>query len=87
MQYHELLAKFIKELREEKGTSLNSFSYLNGIEPSTMSRIENAKLEIKVSMLLKIAKGFELKPSELLKIFEDKLTEDFIFTDEKVNTG
>jgi len=73
MQYHELLAKFIKELREENQFSLNSFAFTNEIEPSTLSRIENGKLEIKISVLSKIANGFNKTPSEFLKSFENNL--------------
>lgn len=73
MQYHELLAEFIKTKRKEKNISLNSFAIANEMEPSTLSRIENHKLEIKMSNLLKIANGFEMSPSKLLKEFESTL--------------
>ncbi len=79
MQYHELLAKFIRNSREKTGLSLNSFSYKNGIEPSTLSRIENGKLEVKMSTLTKIAKGFELKPSEFLNKFEEDLPSNITY--------
>ncbi len=72
MQYQEELSKFIRELRESKNVSLNSFAFKNGIEPSTLSRIEKGQLELKISNLGKIASGFGLQPSELLKMFEDK---------------
>ena len=72
MQYHEDLSNFIKNLRRSKKISLNSFAFKNGIEPSTLSRIENGQLELKMSNLKKIASGFNLKPSEFLKLFEDK---------------
>lgn len=70
MQYNEKLACYIKSLREAKGFKLNSFAYKNYIEPSTLSRIENHLLEIKISVLEKIAKGFDKTPAELLKDFE-----------------
>jgi transcriptional regulator with XRE-family HTH domain len=75
MQYHELLAEFIKAKRQEKKVSLNSFAIVNGIEPSTLSRIENHKLEIKIPVLFQIAEGFDMSPSELLKEFENTLKE------------
>lgn len=71
MQYDEKLSKYLKSLRESKNISLNSFAFKNFIEPSTLSRIENNKLEIKISVLEKIAKGYDKTPSELLKDFED----------------
>lgn len=74
MQYQEKLAEYIRGLRESKKISLNSFAFKNGIEPSTLSRIENGQLELKISNLEKIANGFGLKPSEFLKTFEDKFS-------------
>lgn len=71
MQYNERLSRYLKSLRESKNISLNSFAFKNFIVPSTLSRIENNKLEIKISVLEKIAKGYDKTPSELLKDFED----------------
>ena len=70
MQYNEKLANYLKSLRIAKGFKLNSFAYKNCIEPSTLSRIENHVLEIKISVLEKISKGYDKTPSELLKDFE-----------------
>ena len=71
MQYNEKLADYLKSLREAKGFKLNSFAYKNCIEPSTLSRIENHILEIKISILEKIAYGYDKTPAELLKDFEN----------------
>jgi transcriptional regulator with XRE-family HTH domain len=69
MQYNKI-GNYIKKKRINLGLSLNSFSVENEIEPSTLSRIENSKLELKISVLEKIAKGFNQTPSEFLKKFE-----------------
>ncbi len=71
MQYNEKLANYLKFIRKQKYIKLNSFAYKNGIEPSTLSRIENNLLEIKISVLEKIAKGYGKTPSQLLKDFEE----------------
>ena len=71
MQYQEKLAQFIRDLRESKKISLNSFAFKNCIEPSTLSRIEKGLLELKISNLEKIAGGFNLTPAEFLKMFEE----------------
>ena len=71
MQYQEKLSQFIRELRESKKISLNSFAFKNCIEPSTLSRIEKGLLELKISNLEKIADGFNLTPAEFLKMFEE----------------
>ena len=71
MQYNEKLANYLKFIRKQKYIKLNSFANKNGIEPSTLSRIENNLLEIKISVLEKIAKGYGKTPSQLLKDFEE----------------
>lgn len=69
MQYNEF-GKFIKNKRLLSGTTLNKFSIENDIEPAILSRIENMKQDIKIGILVKIAKGFNCTPSELLSEFE-----------------
>lgn len=72
MQYYEKLSAFIREFRESKDVTLNSFAFKNGIEPSTLSRIENGSLKLKIDNLERIANGFGLTPAEFLKLFEEK---------------
>lgn len=69
MQYNEL-GKFIKYKRLLSGTTLNKFAIENDIEPAILSRIENLKQDIKIGILVKIANGFNITPSELLCEFE-----------------
>ena len=42
----------------------------NDIEPAILSRIENLKQDIKIGVLIKIANGFNMTPSEFLSEFE-----------------
>ena len=69
MQYNEL-GKYIKNKRLQTGTTLNKFAIENDIEPAILSRIENLKQDIKMGILLKIANGFNMTPSEFLSEFE-----------------
>lgn len=69
MQYNKL-GKFIKNKRLQTGTTLNKFAIENDIEPAILSRIENLKQDIKIGVLVKIAKGFNMMPSEFLSEFE-----------------
>ena len=73
MHYHKQLAKYLKERREKTKKSLNVFCEENNIEPSTLSRIENGILELKISVLVKIALGLDTTPSVLLTDFEEYL--------------
>ena len=73
MQYSEL-GTYIKTKRIELGISLNEFAFSNDIDPAILSRIENLKQNIKLNILEKISKGFNLSPAEFLTEFE-KLTD------------
>ena len=61
------LGKHIYNLRKEHKLTLESLCYRNGLEPSTLSRIEKGIVEPKYLTLLKIAEAFSLKIDELLK--------------------
>ena len=56
----------LKKLRKEKKLTLSALCYRNGLEPSTVSRIEAGIVEAKYLTLLKLAKAFNIKISELL---------------------
>lgn len=60
------LGKRIKSLRKYKKYTLTELCYKNGLEPSTLSRIEQAIVEPKYLTLLKIASAFNISVSELL---------------------
>ena len=57
----------IYNLRKKHKLTLESLCYRNGLEPSTLSRIEKGIVEPKYLTLLKIAEAFSLKIDELLK--------------------
>ncbi len=61
-----LLGKHIKNLRLERNLTLENLCYKNGLEPSTISRIEKGQVEAKYLTIVKIAKAFKLSLSELL---------------------
>ena len=60
MQQEELikLGNHIKQLRKKKKLTLSALCYRNGLEPSTVSRIEAGIVEAKYLTLLKL--GFKL---------------------------
>lgn len=69
MQY-ENLGTYIKHRRCELNISLNQFAFSNDIDPAILSRIENLKQGVKISILEKIAHGFDKTPAEFLTEFE-----------------
>ena len=60
------LGNRIKTLRKQKKMTLCEMCYTNGLEPSTLSRIEQALVEPKYLTILKIAKALNISISELL---------------------
>lgn len=61
-----MIANKLKSIRVLKGLKTKDMAFALGITPQYLSRIESGKVDIKVSMLLKIADILEINPSELL---------------------
>ena len=68
MQSNELqkLGNHIKKLRKERKLTISALCYKNGLEPSTISRIEKGQIEPKYLTLMNIAKAFNLSIAEFL---------------------
>jgi transcriptional regulator with XRE-family HTH domain len=60
-----LLAKRIKELREEQDITQEEFSYRSGLSLSQIARIETVKGNPTVSTLFTIARALKIRPKEL----------------------
>lgn len=61
-----ILGKHVKDLRKSRKLTLENLCYKNGLEPSTVARIEKGLVEPKYLTLLKLAKAFNIKLSDLL---------------------
>ena len=72
MQYNNF-GKFIrhKRLSYFPLISLNEFAFTNEIEPAILSRIERNLQGVKLETIEKLAKGFNMRASELLKEYEE----------------
>lgn len=62
------LGERIKSLRTSKKLTLEALCYPNGLEPSTVMRIEKAQTVAKITTLLKLSQAFCISLSELLNI-------------------
>ncbi len=60
------LGQHIKALRKQRKLTLESLCYRNGLEPSTISRIEQGIVEPKYLTLLKLANAYKIKLSKLI---------------------
>ncbi len=70
MQYLDF-GKYIRDRRIKLGQSLNNFAIQCGIESSTLSRFETEESDVYFQNFIKIANGFNVTPSELLKDFDE----------------
>lgn len=61
-----LLAKNVKYYRDELGIAQEKAAELCGLHRNTIGRIERCELDVSLTQLAKVAKGFGLTPSELL---------------------
>ena len=60
-----ILGNHVKELRKSRKLTLENLCYKNGLEPSTVARIEKGLVEPKYLTLLKLAKAFNMPLKEL----------------------
>lgn len=65
-----MLGERIKQLREQRGWSQDTFAHLAGLNRAYPHRLETAKVDMRFTTLLKIARVFGLSPTEFLQ-FDD----------------
>lgn len=68
---NDILAKFAKRLKQkrlEKGLSQEALALICDIDRTYIGRIENLKRNPSLEILYKIAKGLDIKLSELLDL-------------------
>ena len=66
----------IRRLRKEKGLSQEVLSGFAGIGRTHLTMIENGNKVPNFDTIWKIALALELRPSELVKLFEAELNEE-----------
>ena len=67
------IGKKLKELRIEKGFSLEDVSAVSGIEVDVVSRLENGKIIPSLGMLQNLAKVFNVK---MVYFFQDAVSSE-----------
>ena len=73
MQYdNTITGKVIWELRQKKGLTQEVVSGLASIPRSHLAMIESGRISPKVDTLWRIAQALDLKPSELMKVVEER---------------
>ncbi len=91
MQYHNEkisfisleLGRIIKKLRKNKSAlTLERLAYEYDIPKGTLSKIERGVQNCQFVNLWKISEALGIKCSEIVKMLEDELGEDFTLVDE-----
>lgn len=60
------LCKHIDRIRLDKGLSIREFAYMCELSKSQVNELGNDGIDFRYSTLVKIAKGLEIKVSQLL---------------------
>jgi transcriptional regulator with XRE-family HTH domain len=68
----EILGKILQEQRKAKKISQEKLAKLTGLDRTAISLIERGKRSPIFITILKICSALEIKPSELLSIYEEK---------------
>lgn len=75
----EAVGKVIKAQRNSLKTGINKFSYEYEIGNGLLSRLENGNTDTKISTLWKLSNAFNINFSDMAKLIENELPEDFNF--------
>lgn len=75
------LAKVVKREREKQNKSLRVLADEYDIQKSLLSRLENGINEPKLISIWTISEALNMPVSELIKLVEEELPEDFSLTD------
>lgn len=75
------VGKVIHKEREKLNKGINKFSFEYDIGNGLLSRLERGDTDTQISTLWKLANAFELKFSEIAKLIEQELPENFNFYD------
>ncbi len=83
LQFRKTLGNIIKKIRlENTGLSGNKLANEYDIGNGNISRIQNGEVDCKLITVWKIAESLGIKFSELSKLLEEELGEDFKLIDE-----
>ncbi|QBD76649.1 XRE family transcriptional regulator [Ktedonosporobacter rubrisoli] len=65
------IAQRLKDLRAERGWSLDELARRSGVSRATLSRLENAEVSPTTSVLSKLCAAYNLTMSRLMRMIED----------------
>jgi transcriptional regulator with XRE-family HTH domain len=75
MKNKEIFGILIKDLRQNKSLSQEKLAEKIGLDRTFISLIETGKRVPTLTSICKLAKGLDMKASELFKLYEEKIAE------------
>ncbi len=83
LQINKEFGNVISTLRSEKKPKKSrlQFCYEYDLDAGNLSRIENGLIDPKLSMLWRLAEAIDMPLSEIFKILEERLGQDFYVID------
>ena len=82
LHWTKKLGELIRNERMRKNLSCTKFAYQFDIDKGNLNRIENGLIDCKFTTLWKISEAIGLKLSELIKILENNLGDNFKLDDD-----
>ena len=82
LQLINTFGKIIKNIRQnntQKSQTMLAYEY--ELDSGNLSRIENGKIDPKLTMLWRISEAVEMPLSEIFKLLENELAHDFHIAD------
>lgn len=76
----ESLSLVLKELKKDK--KISTIAYESELPRSVVYYINQARKDPQLTTFWRLAEGFNIKPSELLKLVEDKMPEGWTIFEE-----
>ena len=76
------IGKVIRQQRIAMGKGINTFYFEYDLGNAVITDTENGKTKPKIGTIWKFANAFGMKCSELVKLIEDELPENFNFYDD-----
>lgn len=75
MKDEEVFGILLKDLRKKKSISQEKLAEKTGLNRIFISLIETGKRNPTLTTICKLSQGLGIKPSELLKLYEEKVAE------------
>ncbi|WP_157256895.1 helix-turn-helix domain-containing protein [Paenibacillus sp. Soil750] len=70
MQIELIFGKVLKSLRIKKGITQEQLATISTLERTYISELENGKYQPTLTSIFDIARGLNMKPSELVRLVE-----------------